>query len=118
MVHDSAATVLLFSYGTLQDRRVQIANFGRELVGRPDVLLGYELGTLEITDADVLATSGEQHHPILRKSVGAGEAIRGTVFELTEDELAAADKYEVPDYQRVLVTLQSGTEAYVYVSRF
>ena len=33
--------VTLFSYGTLQDKKVQIANFGRELVGREDVLPGY-----------------------------------------------------------------------------
>jgi hypothetical protein len=33
--------ILLFSYGTLQDRAVQVANFGRLLLGRPDSLPGY-----------------------------------------------------------------------------
>jgi hypothetical protein len=32
---------LLFSYGTLRDRAVQRANFGRELVGHDDLLPGY-----------------------------------------------------------------------------
>jgi hypothetical protein len=31
-----SAAVLLFSYGTLQDKAVQLANFGRELAGSPD----------------------------------------------------------------------------------
>ncbi len=32
--------VLLFSYGTLQDKAVQLANFGRELVGQQDADAG------------------------------------------------------------------------------
>ena len=67
----TTAAILLFSYGTLQDRKVQVAGFGREL--------------------------------------------RGTVFEITAQELAAADKYEVSDYKRVSVTLKSGLQAWVYV---
>ena len=31
----------LFSYGTLQTEAVQLATFGRKLVGEPDTLLGY-----------------------------------------------------------------------------
>lgn len=31
----------LFSYGTLQLKRVQVANFGRELIGAPEKLPGY-----------------------------------------------------------------------------
>src|SRR5579871_1487612 len=37
-------TVLLFSYGTLQEKNVQIATFGRELTGRRDALPGYTRG--------------------------------------------------------------------------
>lgn len=33
--------VLLFSYGTLQDPAVQMANFGRLLEGTADQLVGY-----------------------------------------------------------------------------
>jgi hypothetical protein len=36
------------------------------------------------------------------------------VFEITAEELAAADRYEVAEYTRVLVTLKSGVEAWVY----
>ncbi len=45
---------LLFSYGTLQNKRVQIANFGRELTGREDALPGYTRPIL------VTLSSGEQ----------------------------------------------------------
>jgi hypothetical protein len=37
------------------------------------------------------------------------------VFEITAEELAAADRYEVSEYTRVLVTLKSGARAWVYV---
>jgi len=44
------------------------------------------------------------------------DAVSGTVFEITEQELAAADKYEeVAEYRRISVTLRSGDEAWVYV---
>ncbi|MDQ0702424.1 hypothetical protein QF043_001216 [Pseudomonas sp. W3I7] len=36
---------LLFSYGTLQDKAVQLANFGRELVGQHE--LGYAQSWVE-----------------------------------------------------------------------
>lgn len=39
----------------------------------------------------------------------------GMVFQISEDELAAADRYEVADYKRVAVTLASGLTAWVYV---
>jgi hypothetical protein len=44
---------------------VQRANFGRELDGRADALPGYRITMLEITDPDVLAVSGQAHHPML-----------------------------------------------------
>ncbi|AZD31776.1 gamma-glutamylcyclotransferase family protein [Pseudomonas chlororaphis] len=110
------ASQYLFSYGTLQDKAVQLANFGRELQGSADALPGYEQAWVAITDPEVLATSGKTHHPILRPGSAASVPIPGTVFRITPQELAAADSYEVADYKRVSVVLQSGIEAWVYVS--
>lgn len=110
------ATVYLFSYGTLQDKAVQIANFGRELSGSADAMLGYDQHWVEITDPQVLAASGKTHHPILRPGRPDSAPIAGTVFRITPEELAAADSYEVSDYQRVSVRLASGIQAWVYVS--
>jgi gamma-glutamylcyclotransferase (GGCT)/AIG2-like uncharacterized protein YtfP len=111
----TTAAILLFSYGTLQDKNVQVASFGRELQGRADAMPGYRQTLLEITDPEVLATSGKKYHPIVEPSPDSNDEVRGTVFEITAAELAAADKYEVSDYERVAVTLKSGLEAWVYV---
>src|SRR5215831_6084273 len=101
-------TVLLFSYGTLQDRSVQIANFGRELTGRADALPGY---------ARRLVSSGESTYANAELS-NPDDAVYGTVFEITEQELAAADEYEEPaDYGRISVMLKSGDQAWVYVKK-
>lgn len=45
---------LLFSYGTLQLEQVQLETFGRLLKGEKDVLSGYKITMLEITDPEVL----------------------------------------------------------------
>jgi hypothetical protein len=110
----SNAIVLLFSYGTLQDEAVQMANFGRHLKGRPDSLLGFALLPITIDDPAVVALSGKSQHMIAKRSHG-GDEVPGMVFEVTAEELAAADRYEVSDYRRVLVMLKSGAEAWVYV---
>lgn len=107
--------VLLFSYGTLQDKAVQLANFGRELVGQHDAMLGYSQSWIEITDPQVLASSGKTHHPIVAPTTERGAKVEGSVFQITDAELAAADAYEVSDYKRVAVSLSSGLTAWVYV---
>jgi gamma-glutamylcyclotransferase (GGCT)/AIG2-like uncharacterized protein YtfP len=108
-------TELLFSYGTLRQREVQLSTFGRELDGRPDAIVGYELDYVTITDPHVITTSGSDRHPILKPTERPGAAVEGTVFTITEAELAAADKYEVDDYARISVPLRSGDHAWVYV---
>lgn len=105
----------LFSYGTLRYPQVQRATFGRELEGRSDALPGFSRTMVAITDPEVIARSGEASHPIVRRTGRPADEIDGMVFEITEDELAAADRYEVADYKRVAVQLRSGIEAFVYV---
>ena len=108
------AEIWLFSYGTLQQPEVQRTVFGRRLEGHPDQITGYELGEVTITDPAVIATSGSAIHPMLRPTEADG-GVPGTVFAITERELAAADEYEVADYARVLLPLRSGVQAWVYV---
>lgn len=107
----------LFSYGTLQQANVQLSTFGRLLNGTPDALVGFKNELVEITDPDVLAKSGERFHPIVRRSGDAADRVAGTVFEITAAELAAADAYEVSDYQRIEALLASSSKAWVYVKR-
>jgi gamma-glutamylcyclotransferase (GGCT)/AIG2-like uncharacterized protein YtfP len=106
----------LFSYGTLQQPQVQLDTFGRLLHGQIDVLLGYQLAQLKITDPAVLASSGQSFHPILRQSENLAHQVSGTVFALSAAELAAADSYEVDEYKRIAITLMSGQTAWVYVA--
>jgi Gamma-glutamyl cyclotransferase, AIG2-like len=108
-------TELLFSYGTLRQRDVQVSTFGRELDGRPDAIVGYDLDYVTVIDPHVIATSGSDRHPILRPSNRSDASVEGTVFEISEAELAAADNYEVGDYHRIAVPLRSGDQAWVYV---
>ena len=108
---------LLFSYGTLQQETVQRATFGRKLAGVADMLVGYKRSMVEITDPEVIATSGKTHHPIVAYSGVEADRISGTVFEITPAELAAADAYEVDAYERVQTVLASGRVAWVYVLR-
>lgn len=112
---ESVASEHLFSYGTLQDETVQLATFGRRLEGRSDLLCGYRVDMLAIRDARVVATSGATHHPIVSYSGDQADAVHGTVFRITPQELAQADAYEVADYRRISVTLASGIQAWVYV---
>lgn len=109
------ANIWLFSYGTLRQRNVQLAIFGRELEGHDDALIGFSRAMVEITDPEVVATSGETHHPIVAATGDPADEVAGTVFRITAAELAAADSYEVSDYRRVAVTLKSGIEALVYI---
>lgn len=106
----------LFSYGTLQLKSVQIANFGRELNGAADKLPGYVIEQVEITDPRVLAESGQQYHPILKFTGNPADEVAGTVFEVTAQDLEKADAYEVDDYKRVAEKLLSGKRCWVYVS--
>ena len=77
--------------------------------------MGFRLETLRITDPAVIATSGRDEHPILIAVDDEAAQIEGTVFELTGEQLAAADAYEVDDYTRIEVPLRSGGSAWVYV---
>jgi len=107
----------LFSYGTLQQENVQLATFGRPLHGSADALVGFKQELVEITDPDVLAKSGKRFHPIVIKSSKSEDRVAGTVFEISAEELARADEYEVDDYVRVKAELASGLRAWVYVQR-
>jgi len=114
---DHTPDILLFSYGTLQLESVQLASFGRRLDGSPDAIRGYVQTMLEITDPEVLATSGERFHPIVSPSGNLDDAVQGTVFRISAAELEAADRYEVSDYRRERAPLASGGQAWVYVRR-
>jgi gamma-glutamylcyclotransferase (GGCT)/AIG2-like uncharacterized protein YtfP len=106
--------VPLFSYGTLRKEEVQMVSFGRLLSGTPDALTGYACVQIEIKNAEVVALSGEKFHPVIVETGDPADEVRGTLFLVSEAEIAAADAYEASDYKRIEVTLKSGRNAWVY----
>jgi gamma-glutamyl AIG2-like cyclotransferase len=115
MTDNEAHSELLFSYGTLQLETVQMARFGRQLVGPSDTLPGFELVSLKIEDQTVVAISGKAYHPMAKFTGRTSDVVSGTVFALTPDEIQKADEYEVAAVKRVAVVLQSGVRAWAYV---
>jgi hypothetical protein len=99
---------LLFSYGTLQQRAVQMSTFGRVLQGHADELVGFERSLVTIEDPQFVATSGKAEHAIVTFNGRRDSRVSGTVFEISDRELAAADQYEPVGYKRIGATLASG----------
>jgi hypothetical protein len=107
---------LLFSYGTLQQEDVQLSTFGRVLEGQRDELPGFEPSLVKIENPQVGATTGKSHHANVTFTGRHDSRVSGTVFEITDAELAAADHYEqVAAYTRIAAMLASGKQAWVYV---
>jgi hypothetical protein len=107
----------LFSYGTLQNEKVQIETFGRILQGQKDILTGYKLKMLEIKDPEVLRKSNQKYHPILEFSGNPEDEVEGVLFAVTDEEILQADKYEVDDYERVEGVFKSGKSGFIYVGK-
>jgi len=107
---------LLFSYGTLQQEYVQLSTFGRRLQGQKDELLGFEPSLVPIEDPQVAAAGGRTHHDNVTFTGRDDSRVSGTVFELSDAELAAADEYErLAAYKRIAAMLSSGKQTWVYV---
>jgi hypothetical protein len=91
-----------------------MSTFGRLLLGQPDELAGFERSLLRIEDPEFVATSGKTHHSIVKFNGRIDSRVTGTVFELSDSELANADRYEPAGYKRISAMLASGKEAWVY----
>ena len=105
---------LLFSYGTLQRGDVQMELFGRLLRGQADELVGFDRSTIEVDDPEAVTSGGKATHAIVRRSGKEAARVRGVALEVTDDELARADRYEPPPYERIETVLASGARAWVY----
>ncbi len=96
---------LLFTYGSLQDKDVQLGIFARKLTGHSDGLRGYQI-------------SGERVYgqfPTVRSTGDRSDLVPGTVYEISHAELLVADGYEGERYKRTKTTLASGRSAWVYI---
>jgi hypothetical protein len=107
---------LLFSYGTLQRPDVQLDTFGRLVETEDDVLSGFTVDYAEIDDPRSADPPCPSVQPVVRPTGNALDKITGRVLHLTEDELDAADEYQLELYLRSQVRLASGRSAWVYVA--
>ena len=107
----------LFSYGTLQKEKVQIELFGRNLEGSADVLKGWKLLPVEIHDEVFLSKGEAKMQLTVLPSKDENDMIKGTALELNEEDLRTADKYEPDGYVRIMVQLESGKEAWIYLMK-
>lgn len=93
-----------------------MSTFGRVLNGRADELIGYEESLFEIEDPEFVATSDKAYHKIVKYNGNRDSRVPGTVFEVTDSELAKSDAYEPDGYKRVSARLASGKDAWVYAA--
>jgi gamma-glutamylcyclotransferase (GGCT)/AIG2-like uncharacterized protein YtfP len=108
---------LIFSYGSLQQEAVQVSTYGRVLRGDSDELIGWVRTLIKVPGWHKAAAAGVSHYANVERSPESGGRVAGTVFELTDAELAATDAYERDsEYRRAVAVLASGRSAWVYVS--
>ncbi len=90
--------------------------FGRIFQSLTDTLKGFKTTAVEIMDESFLSKGEEKFQQTLIASADNNDTVKGTVLELTTEELTLADKYEPDNYKRIRVTLESGKKAWVYIA--
>lgn len=102
-----SATHLLFTYGTLQDKTVQLGVFSRILTGMEDTLNNYRIAKEKVAD----------RYPTLEHTKDEKDTIIGKVYTLSPEELEKADAYEGEAYERIEIALVSGKKAWAYKAK-
>lgn len=102
-----SATHFVFTYGTLQDKTVQLGVFSRLLTGMEDTLSTYRIATEKVAN----------RYPTLEYTKNEEDNLIGKVYTLSPEELEKADAYEGEAYERIEITLISGKKAWVYKAK-
>ncbi len=113
---DSAAAQLVFSYGALQNEELQRSVLGRVFPSEAAILPGFHADYAEMADPRFAELTGTSIHAVLRRTDDPRDKVIGKVFRLTEDELDAADQFQVLMFRREQVVLEGGRTAWVYLS--
>lgn len=108
------AAELLFVYGELRDRALQLDVFGRVPETRPALLRGYAVEQVRLPHP-----LGDGTHlsllPHLRATGGALDRVVGAVLVLSAAELEAIDELAAPAYRRVRVDLVAAAPGWAFV---
>jgi gamma-glutamylcyclotransferase (GGCT)/AIG2-like uncharacterized protein YtfP len=106
-VQRATATHYLFTYGTLQEREVQLGVFARPLNGFEDELPLYIISDEKVAEL----------YPTLKHTGAKEDTIKGQVYTLSHQELEKADRYEGEAYERIEIQLASGKNAWAYIAK-
>jgi len=106
-VQRSSATHYVFTYGTLQEKDVQLGVFSRPLIGFEDELHSFRIAKEKVAG----------QYPTIEFTKNQDDRIKGKVYTLTPTELNKADRYEGQAYKRQEIELISGKKAWVYLAR-
>ena len=81
-----------------------------------DELPEFEPSLVQIEDVRIVAASGVTHYANVIFNGRSDSRVAGSVFEISDAELVAADGYErIANYKRIAATLASGKHAWLYV---
>ena len=97
--------MLVFAYGTLADNFTRAGIIKRQIESEADSLIGYELSNIMIENITYQA--------IVKNDTKT--SIDGVKFYATAEDVNLLDEYETNAYDRIILTLQSGDKAWVYV---
>ncbi len=98
---------LLFSYGTIQDKTIQLELFGKELGFTEDSLSGYEV----INDLEI---QGKVYPRLGKEKQGV---VYGSLYCLTKEQMRVVDEYETSAYCRISVKSDKGLSVQVYLKK-
>ncbi|MDT0605857.1 gamma-glutamylcyclotransferase family protein [Croceitalea rosinachiae] len=101
-------TQFLFSYGSLQEEKVQLSVLERKLKGKFDTLIGYKKFEKKLMNK----------YPIIEKTNNSKDKVKGILYQVSNLDIYKIDLYESLAYSRTSVTLKSGTKAWVYIPSF
>lgn len=110
---------LFFSYGVLQFDKTQIDTFGRLLNRTVDIVKGYKLDNIKIQNPEIITLMDNDFHPVAKSTNNLNDEITGTVFELSDEDMAKIETYtqEYTSLTKTEVTLGSGKKSWMYVSK-
>jgi gamma-glutamylcyclotransferase (GGCT)/AIG2-like uncharacterized protein YtfP len=101
--------ILLFSYGTLRDKEVQLEEFGVNFEIESDIeeISGYDMSEINI--------DGNFYNILVE---GKNEStIKGSIVHIPDDMIHLVDDYEGKPYKRISVKTISGRDCMIYVKR-
>ena len=102
-----SATQYLFTYGTLQEKEVQLGVFSRVLMGEDAILEGYTIALKKVAE----------RYPTIAFANDSTKSLSGKIYVLTPEELTKADAYEGEAYKRIQVVLASGEKAWTDIAK-